>query len=131
MSQANIEIVKNCYAAFGAGNVDAIAALLATDVEWTTPGEGVPTKGTRRSPAEVSEFFALVGRTWDFTAFEPREYVASGETVVAIGSYAGVSRATGKSVASEWVMVWRFRNGKVTYFREYTDTQALAAASAG
>jgi ketosteroid isomerase-like protein len=32
---------------------------------------------------------------------------------------------------SAWVMVWKIRGGKVVYFREYTDTQALAAAVKG
>jgi len=51
--------------------------------------------------------------------------------VVAIGNYKAVARATGKPVAAEWVMVWKMRGGKVIYFREYTDTQALAAAVTG
>ena len=128
MSQANIEIAKSCYAAFGRGDIPAILAVLANDIEWTTPGEGVPTQGVRRSVAEVARFFEIVAATWDFTAFEPREYVASGDTVVAIGTYAAIARATGKQASSEWVMVWKMRDGKVTYFREFTDTQALAAA---
>lgn len=128
MSQANIEIVKNCYAAFGRRDIAFILSVLADDIEWTTPGEGVPTEGTRRSVAEVARFFEIVGATWNFTAFEPREYVGSGNTVAAIGSYTAIAQATGKRVSSEWVMVWKMRDGKVTYFREFTDTQALAAA---
>ena len=128
MSQTNIEIAKNCYAAFGRGDIASILSALADDIEWTTPGDGIPTAGTRRSVAEVGRFFEIVGATWDFTAFEPREYVASGDTVAVIGSYAATSLATGRRTASEWVIVWKMRNGKVTHFREFTDTQALAAA---
>ena len=128
MSQANIDIAKNGYAAFGRGDIAAILATLSDDVEWTAPGEGIPTEGTYRGVAEVARFFEIVGRTWNFTAFEPREYIASGDTVVAIGSYSATARATGNSVASEWVMVWKMRAGKIAYFREYTDTQALASA---
>ena len=99
MSQANIEIAKNCYAAFVSGNIPAILAVLADDVEWINPGKGVPTEGTRRSVEEVARFFEMVGSTWNFTSFEPREYVANGETVVVVGSYAGTARATGKPFA--------------------------------
>src|SRR4029453_12176384 len=98
MSQANIEIAKNGYAAFGRGDIAGILELLADEIEWTTPGEGVPTQGPRRGVAEVARFFEIVGRTWNFTAFEPREYIASGDTVVAIGNYKAVARATGKPV---------------------------------
>jgi ketosteroid isomerase-like protein len=128
MSQANIEIAKNGYASFQRGDIAAILATLADDVEWITPGEGFPIAGTRHGVAEVAQFFEIVASTWDFTAFEPREYVDAGDTVVAIGSYAAVARETGKPISSEWVMVWKIRDGKVAHFREYTDTQALAGA---
>ena len=128
MSQANIEIAKNCYDAFGRGDIPALLAALAKDVEWITPGDGIPTEGARRGPAEVGEFFEVVGSTWSFNSFEPREFIASGDTLVVVGRYAGLAKATGKPVASDWVMVWKIRDGKVTYFREFTDTLALANA---
>jgi ketosteroid isomerase-like protein len=128
LSQANIEIAKNCYEAFGRGDIPALLAALAEDVEWITPGEGIPTEGTRRSRAEVGAFFEAVGNTWSFTSFEPREYIASGDTLVVMGRYGGFAKATGKPVASDWVMVWKIRDGKVAYFREFTDTLALANA---
>jgi ketosteroid isomerase-like protein len=128
MSQANIDIAKSCYAAFGRGDIATILAAMADDIEWTTPGDGIPTSGTRKGPAEVARFFEIVADTWNFTAFEPREYVASGDTVVAIGSYAAVALPTGRTAGSEWTMVWKFRDGKVAYFREYTDTEAMASA---
>ena len=128
MSQANIEIAKNCYDAFGRADIPALLAALAEDVEWITPGDGIPTEGTRRGPAEVGEFFEVVGSTWSFTSFEPREFIASGDTLVVVGRYAGTAKATGKPVASDWVMVWKIRDGKVAYFREFTDTLALASA---
>src|SRR5436305_8704351 len=87
MSQANIEIVKNCYAAFQRGDIANILSVIADDVEWINPGERVPTAGTRHTAAEIARFFEIVAATWDFTAFAPREYVATGDTVVAIGSY--------------------------------------------
>jgi ketosteroid isomerase-like protein len=52
------------------------------------------------------------------------EFVASGDKVVAVGNYAGISNATGQSLTADWVMVWTFRDGMVTRFQEYTDTLA-------
>jgi hypothetical protein len=127
-TEANIAFVKNAYANFLRGDIPAILDTLADDIEWTTPGQGVPTEGTRRGKAEVAEFFRLVAATWNFTVFEPHEYVASGNTVVAIGFYSATALSTGKSVSSDWTMVWKVRDGKLAYFREFTDTQALVAA---
>ena len=92
------------------------------------PGRAFPTEGTRRGKAEVAQFFNVVASTWSFSAFEPREYITSGDTVVVIGSYAASALATGASVGSGWVMVWKMSGGKITHFREHRDTQAMASA---
>jgi ketosteroid isomerase-like protein len=76
----------------------------------------------------VAQFFQTVAETWNFTAFEPREYIASGDMVAVLGSYTAIARATGRTVSSEWTMVWKIRDGKLAWFREFTDTQALAEA---
>jgi ketosteroid isomerase-like protein len=125
----NTQIVQKAYADFGRGDVPAIIGALAENVEWITPGQGVPTSGTRHGKAAVTEFFKTVAEAWDFKEFNPREFVESGDTVVAIGDYTAVARSTGRTVRSGWVMVWRVRGGKVEAFREYTDTQALVAAA--
>lgn len=125
----NTEIAKSCYAAFLRGDMGAIMAALTDDIVWITPGTDVPTTGARRGKAEVARFFEQVSATWNFTAFDPQEYVESGDTVVAIGTYAGTARATGASFEANWTMVWKFRDGKVAYFREYTDTEAMAGAA--
>jgi ketosteroid isomerase-like protein len=45
-----------------------------------------------------------------------------------IGNYAARITRNNRSVASEWVMVWRMRDGKAVEFREYNDTLAIAEA---
>jgi ketosteroid isomerase-like protein len=124
----NIQIAQKAYADFKAGDIPSILSVMTDDIELITPGAGIPTAGVRHGKAEVARFFELVGATWDFEAFEPREYVGSGETVVAIGSYTAMARATGRKVSSDWAMLWKFRDGKATYFREFTDTLALSQA---
>jgi ketosteroid isomerase-like protein len=58
MSQENIGIVQNGYAAFGRGDIPGLLSLLDDNVEWKTPGAAdLPTAGTRRGRAEVGDFF--------------------------------------------------------------------------
>ena len=45
-----------------------------------------------------------------------------------LGSYALKMKKTGKPVACEWVHVFTFRDGKVTHWREHTDTAQFAEA---
>jgi ketosteroid isomerase-like protein len=129
MSEAgNTQVVKDAYAAFQRGDVNAILALLDENVEWEAVkgAEGVaPHAGVRRGRAAVGEFFATVGSTLDFHVFDPQEFVAQGDAVVAVGAYKATVKATRRSVSSDWVMVFTIRNGQITRFREFTDSAAL------
>ena len=132
MSEAqNTQSVKDAYAAFGRGDVNAILAMVDDSVEWegVKGAEGVaPHAGLRRGKAAVGEFFRLVGSTLDFQAFEPREFVAQGDTVVAIGHYKATVKSTNRQTGSDWSMVFNFRNGKIVRFREFTDSAAIVRA---
>jgi uncharacterized protein len=130
----NTQMVKDAYAAFLRGDVNAILDMLADDVEWegVKGAEGVvPQAGLRRGRPAIAEFFSQVGATITFETFEPREYVAQGDDVVAIGHYTGNAIPTGAAMASDWVMVFNFRDGKIARFREFTDSAQLARAFAG
>jgi ketosteroid isomerase-like protein len=38
-AQANVQLVKNLFAAMGSGDLQAVQALTAGDIEWVVPGE--------------------------------------------------------------------------------------------
>jgi ketosteroid isomerase-like protein len=61
---------------------------------------------------------------------QPREFVAQGDKVVAIGHYRATAKATGRTFDSAFVMVFTLREGKVVAFREFTDSAAVNAAFA-
>ncbi|MGG7377290.1 nuclear transport factor 2 family protein, partial [Escherichia coli] len=56
------------------------------------------------------------------------DYVAEGESVVAIGSTSWKNKHTGKAFETRKVDVWKFKNGKAVEFYEYYDTAKVAAA---
>ena len=70
-----------------------------------------------------------MGESLQFERFEPRQFVAQGDTVVVLGFYAGRA-STGKRIESEWVMVFEFRNGRISQFQEFADSAAINAAFA-
>ena len=126
----NTKIVQDAYAAFGRGDVPAILAHLADDVVWVPvygAGPEVPTAGERRGKAAVGEFFHRVAANVHFSRFEPREFVATGDTVVALGHYAATTPRGGR-FASDFAMAFTLRNGKVTRFQEFCDSAAINAA---
>jgi uncharacterized protein len=125
----NVQTLKDAYAAFTRGDIVTLMKTFAHDIEWHVPGpKEAPYAGKHRGTDQVGRFFAQVADTIEFTTFEPREYVAQGDRVVVLGHYAGRVKATGRSFAADWAMVWTLREGKAVTFQEYTDTQTLGAA---
>ena len=126
--RTNADVVQRGYEAFGRGDIPALLDLLTEDVEWTLQGPSViPFAGTRHGHEGVAEFFDVLGETLDFEQFEPREYVAQGDTVV-VGFERSLSRATGRTIEQEWAHVNTLRNGKIAKFRAFEDTGAYVAA---
>ena len=133
MEAANTKVVQDAYAAFGRGDITTLLGYMTDDVKWRPvigTAKHVPFSGERSGKAHVAEFFKIVAETEDFEQFEPREFVAQGDTVVAIGRYRAVTKATGKRFESDFVMVFTLTNGKIDTFREFTDSAAINAAFA-
>src|SRR5437763_3308604 len=122
-----VQIVQDLYAAFSRADIPQILSLLSPDVEWIDPGEpGIPYAGTYRGTEAVANFFKKMAETTDTLRFEPREYFAEGDRVVALGYYQARSKATGRTAGSDWAMSWVIRDRKVSRFQAFIDTAALA-----
>ena len=133
MSQTdNIKVVQDAYDAFARGDVQSILDLLDTNIVWKGvygAGPHVPTSGERRGKAQVGEFFKQVAESVSFSRFEPKEFIATADKVVALGHYTGAT-PIGKTFDSDFAMVFRLRDGKVTEFQEFTDSASVNAAYA-
>ncbi|MGB2816628.1 MAG: nuclear transport factor 2 family protein [Burkholderiaceae bacterium] len=118
----NTEIAQGLYAAFGRGDIPAVLATLSPDVRWTE-AEGGPYGGVSVGPdAVLRNVFMRLGGEWDGYSAVPRQFVAEGDTVVALGDYSGTYKATGKSFKAPFAHVWTFRDGKAISFHQHTDT---------
>ena len=126
----NVDVVRRCYEAVGRGDVPAMLDLLTDDVEWTLQGPpAIPFAGTRRGREGVAKFLSLVGETLEFLQFEPREFVAQGDSVVVLGVERSVNKATGRTFQQEWAHAYGLRGGKIAKFRAFEDTAAHVGAS--
>ena len=130
MSDTNIAYVQSLYAAFGRGDVATIIAGASPDIDWESVGRqsDFPAFGPRKGAREVEEFFKVVAENEDFSDFSPREFYAADDKIFVLGSYRLKVKKTGKPVASEWVHMFTLKDGKVTRFREHTDTAQFAEA---
>src|SRR2546421_526415 len=118
----NTKVVQDAYAAFGRGDVQGILDSLDDRIVWKGvygAGPHVPTAGERRGKAQVAEFFKQVAQNVNFSRFEPREFIASGDKVIALGHYTATT-PVGKGFDSDFAMVFTLHAGKVTEFQEFT-----------
>ena len=127
---ANTRTVQEIYSAFGKGDIPFILSTLADQLEWVHHGPPtiIPWAKTRHTREEVAEFFAALSGALEVQQFEPRTYVAQGDKVVALGYFRARSKSTGRTFEEHWAMEWTFQDGKVTAYRAYDDTAAMAAA---
>lgn len=127
--QENTELVQKAYGNFQSGDIPAVLSALSEDIEWVFPElEGVPVARSWHGREEVGQFFQTLDDTQEVRQFEPREFVAQGDKVVALGHYAWHVKSTGREWESDFAHVFTVRDGEVTKFQEYTDSAALAAA---
>jgi uncharacterized protein len=130
--QENTGLVQQAYAHFQRGEIPAVLDSLSEDVQWLTPEvEGVPGGGNWHGREQVGQFFQTLGDNQEARQFEPREFVAQGDKVVALGHYAWHVKSTGRQWESDFAHAFTVRDGKVTRFQEYTDTAAIADAFRG
>ncbi len=126
----NTLVIQNAYAAFGRGDIEALLTSIADDVVWHAvygTGSHVPTSGERHGKAAVREFFKVLAENISFSRFEPKEFIATGDKVVALGHYSATT-PVGKTFASDWAMVFTLRDGKVSRFFEFCDSAAINEA---
>ena len=86
-STAPADVVRRQYLASAAGDLEALRATLAPDVEWTEMA-GFPLAGTYRTPHGVtSNVMEQLGKEWDGWAAHDDTYVVDGENVVVFARY--------------------------------------------
>ena len=127
--EKNVQIVKDFFAAMRSGDMQALLALSAEDIEWIIPGEGWPLAGMHRGHAGLAAVLQKANETVETSYPEPPEFIAQGDRVVVVGFATGRIKATNKTFEDHWVFAITVRNGKLANVREYVDTQALARAS--
>jgi uncharacterized protein len=128
----NIDVIRGAYDAFGRGDIPAVLAVFADDIEWYAPDE-LPDGGTYRGPQGVATFFQALPRNYTELVVAPETFLDAGDRVVVEGQHRGSIGGTPFAVG--FAHVWTLAGGKATRFREYGDTGKLlplfAAAGVG
>lgn len=128
MSEENVALVRAIYDAFAAGDIAGVVARMGPDMVWNEAenfpyADGNPYCGPE---AILGGVFARLGSEWDGFAAVPEEFLDAGETVVVLGRYRGICKATGLAMDAQFAHVWRVADGRAARFQQYTDTLQAA-----
>ena len=132
MSQ-NTDTVQAIYQAFGSGDVAAILARLAPNVEWEHDWGGKQLKWykSRSGRESVAGFFKDIA-DFEFNRFEPVAFL-EGSNMVAVPIHLDVVlKANRRRIKDLEVHLWTFGgDGLVTRMRHVVDTWQFAEALQG
>ena len=130
MSSLNVALIKGIYDCFAAGDVPGVLGRMSPSIVWNEAenfpyADGNPYVGP---DAILNGVFARCIGEWDGFTVAIDEILDAGDTIVAVGRYLGTYKATGKSMRTQLVHVWRIADGKAVRFQQYADTLQVARA---
>lgn len=117
------EIVEATYASVAKGDVPAALAVMDPKIEWTE-ADGWPLyNGAFVGPqAIVDGVFMRLGEIGDNFAVNITQFVADGDTVVALGTYSWNRKGSVEPAEVKIAHVWTLVDGKLTRFQQHVDT---------
>jgi len=132
-ADANIKTIMGVYEAFGRGDVAAILDAVTSDVDWAAEADPAvaPWHGVRHGQEAVAAFFAEFGSTMEVEEFTPVSIAANDTDVLSVVQFRARSRATGKTAAMNLHHFFKFRDGKIAYYRGTEDTAQTQAVLQG
>ena len=131
MSEENVELVREAYAAFNRGGPEAMFGnYWADDFIWDVTAVGFPGPGVYRGPDEVRAFFAEWFGVFSFDDWynEVERLIDHEDKVVAFVRQRGRGSASTTPTEMEMTQISTIEQGKIVRLQVYGDrTEALEA----
>ncbi|WP_084801194.1 nuclear transport factor 2 family protein [Bradyrhizobium sp. Tv2a-2] len=129
MMACPIDTVRRFYNALGRGDVPGVLATLNEHVEWTEAERFPYYTGTWHGPEAVFQnLLVRVANDWDGFAAIPSDFVSEGNRVVALGTYIGTYKKTGRQISVPYAHVWTVTGETLSKFVQFTDTAKVLEA---
>src|SRR3954452_18682487 len=112
MSQENVEVVRQAFAALSTGGVEAMASFWDPEIEVGVPSE-LAQAGTYRGMDAVVDWISEWSEAWERIEYTPEKMVESGDTVVVTLRYDGIGRGSGMRIEGRFWYLVKLRHGKV------------------
>jgi ketosteroid isomerase-like protein len=136
---ANVAAVGEIYAAFGRGDVEAIAARVTPDCSWSlgldraVPGAPhLPNLERFEGPDGVRAYFGAVAASLAIDRFEIEWIVPAGDEVVSLLHVGATLATSGRHVEFDEIHRFRFApDGRIDRYRPSFDTATVLATALG
>ncbi len=129
MAESDLEVVRQGYAAFIAGDLAALSELFAEDATWVVPGSS-PTSGTKQGREAIVAYLVEAMTRTEGTFKITQLALAEGDGHVFALDRSEATR-NGVSLDSTGVNVFQLRDGRVQsvqqYFENTTESDAFWA----
>ncbi|QIP13202.1 nuclear transport factor 2 family protein [Spirosoma aureum] len=128
-----VPLLQAFYAALSAGDLSGVLDRVADDVTWQVSGptDLLPWSGEWTGKQGVSDFYDRLREHVTSPNWEPKQYVAQGNTVAVILTLSGTSIKSGVSFSGDIVHWITVRNGKISLLQFYLDSFPIVVAVAG
>lgn len=125
----SLDIIKSTYEGkTSEENGKNLRRYLAADASWTE-AQGFPYAGTYTGFADIEKnVFHRLATEWVDYKFTVEDYVASGDKVVAYGTYSGTHKASQKSFTARVAHLWQLKDDKIIRFEQFVDSLTVVAA---
>jgi ketosteroid isomerase-like protein len=129
-NERRLRLVRRAYDGMVAGDLDAVVAGTAADVEWRNPERAVE-PGIRKGRAEFREALGRLSELFDYDRFEIERTPESGDAVALRVRFIGRGSASGAPIDAVFGHVFRFDGERVVAFEWFPDpADALDAVGA-
>jgi ketosteroid isomerase-like protein len=130
MSEANVELVREIYERFRAGDTDGALALHDLEVEVHDRPE-IPDPQVYRGHEGVLSSLGVSEATFEGLDLVPEEFIDAGDRVVVVFRFRGVGRESGIPVDERLAHVWTIRDGKAVRMEVHAGREEALRAVGG
>ncbi|WP_426177437.1 nuclear transport factor 2 family protein [Massilia sp. TWR1-2-2] len=128
-TEDNKQLIMQCYQLYKDKNIKGLLNLFHDDIEWiANDSDDIPYAGSFHGKDQVAQFFTMLDQAQDAIRFEPQDFIAENDMVVATGISSWHVKSTGLTYDNPWSHIFTIRDGKVARLQQFNHTAAAEAA---
>ncbi len=130
-SPDNMAIIKKLYDDFAKGDIPAVGAVMAANIEWNEAenfpfANGNPYIGF---DAILKGVFGRIGEEWGYWNLTDLNYNdMANDKILVTGRYQAKYKKNGAIINLQMAHLWTLKNGEIIAFQQFADTKGIADA---